>query len=119
LGGRNWWGRPTTRITLLDPTKYDEYDEYRLRYAAILYEWGLLKQRNEILKFVKVLPKDLIVGQKTGERAGIDFGIICPECKSESLPTRKHHYCIKCERKKFGAKCSICRCTVRGIYLIY
>jgi len=39
-------------IPLIDSSKQIIYDRYRIIYAEILYSWGYLEQRAEILKFV-------------------------------------------------------------------
>lgn len=39
-------------VSLLDPLHWGQYDCYRLYYAEMLFRWGLLKQRAEILKFI-------------------------------------------------------------------
>ncbi|KAI9097374.1 hypothetical protein DFS34DRAFT_659789 [Phlyctochytrium arcticum] len=39
-------------LGFLDPNKTAVYDRYKLSYAEMLYQWGLLEQRAEVLKFV-------------------------------------------------------------------
>ncbi|KAJ3354603.1 hypothetical protein HDU83_005054 [Entophlyctis luteolus] len=39
-------------LLLLSPLRQHLYDEYKLKYAEILFAWGLLDKRAEVLKFV-------------------------------------------------------------------
>ena len=38
------------------------YDQYRLAYAKLLYMWGLLEARAELLKFVGLVKSTTIFG---------------------------------------------------------
>jgi hypothetical protein len=38
-------------LSLLDPTLLYVYDAYRMRYAGVLYDWGLFDKRQEVLKY--------------------------------------------------------------------
>lgn len=79
---------------------YDQYDKYRMTYAAILYRWNLTAQRTEVLKFVE-----------NGEEppGGIYISLECSECKR----SQRQPFCPGC--KKIIVKCSVCRIGVRGL----
>ncbi|UYV83741.1 WDR59 [Cordylochernes scorpioides] len=44
-------------IRYLDPSKNYLYDYYKKSYAEILYRWGLLEQRAQVLKHCTVIPE--------------------------------------------------------------
>lgn len=43
---------PSRRTGLLDSADQYKYDRYKLCYAGLLYQWGMLEERAEVLKFI-------------------------------------------------------------------
>jgi hypothetical protein len=117
-------------VTLLDPSRWIQYDYHRRYYAEILFRWGLLNKRAEVLKFVTAnttqLPKSddfderRHLGksctnahlQRTLIRGTLGFGVFCPECQH---PLGAAGRCNQCQRKRAGIRCALCHITVRGL----
>ncbi|KAJ3027868.1 GATOR complex protein wdr59, partial [Rhizophlyctis rosea] len=97
-------------VEVLDSGMRGVYDRWRVGYADMLYGWGMLEQRAEVLKFVGGGG-----GGVSAQHSGVDIGIICPTCGTELAPTRKHHYCWRCDRKRTGIRCTICRLLCKGL----
>ena len=47
-------------LRLLDPNYLNQYDEYKRCYAELLYRWGLLNKRIEVLKYMSKPPPEHI-----------------------------------------------------------
>ncbi len=73
-------------IRLLDDLLTRKCDEYRRTYANILYSWGMLDQRAEILKF-----------QSHRKDTSKDIGEDCP---SQAV----HTLLLPCMQWKYGCK---------------
>ncbi|CAH1780353.1 unnamed protein product [Owenia fusiformis] len=86
-------------MLILDPAKRHQYDAFKKAYANILYQWGLMEQRNEILKFVSTPPEP---------HKGIEFVTVCHHCRKEVRGAQ----CGSC--KYAGLQCSICHIAVKG-----
>jgi len=70
-------------------------------YADILYRWGLLEKRSEILKFVQ--------GETTLPFSGIVLDPSCRICGRNSSSIK----CTNCQ--SFAIRCAICRVSVKGL----
>lgn len=88
------------RVRLLELKRRDLYNYYKLLYADILYRWGYLSEREEILKFVDRIPPQ--------HKEVITFDNICQWCRRSI----KSHYCRSCSRYAF--RCTICHVAVKG-----
>ncbi|KAJ3024023.1 GATOR complex protein wdr59 [Thoreauomyces humboldtii] len=119
--------------SLLDPAQASRYAAYAHAYAAILYNWGLVVQRAEVLRFLKKTTADESPSQGHAH-VGVDFGVVCPACGSTLVPTvpstlsiasqtgqtggstqASYAYCWRCDRKRYGVICAICRLPCRGV----
>ncbi|RIA93440.1 hypothetical protein C1645_722688 [Glomus cerebriforme] len=105
--------RRPVRVNLLDDKIETNvrHDQLRLAYAELLYHWGLIEARAELLKFMKFVKTT--VGSPLGERQDpLEIDIHCFQCGSELRSTRE---CSTCFIQRVGIKCSICSRTVRGL----
>ena len=109
---------------LLPNLDHRRYDNYLYQYSSLLYGWGILTIRSEILKR---LTYDIPEGEKnraTHNEAhkenstantrvdGITFTPICQKCLT---PANDSNVCRKCN--DFAFQCSICCHPVRGASL--
>ncbi|KAI9590995.1 hypothetical protein BDF19DRAFT_456772 [Syncephalis fuscata] len=99
-------------VSLLDPLHWGQYDCYRLYYAELLFRWGLLKQRSEILKFASSNAIKRVHATDFDERRQLNFGGYCPECRT---PLLSQSFCEQCKRYRKGIECALCHITVRGL----
>ncbi|GFY67711.1 GATOR complex protein WDR59 [Trichonephila inaurata madagascariensis] len=88
-----------THSKLLDPNHAAQFDQYKMVYADILYRWGLLEQRAQVLKTVSVSPE---------KHKGVEFINECHYCKRDVTGAQ----CQFC--KKFSFSCVICCVAVKG-----
>lgn len=103
------------------PTGQDEkYDAYIHHYADLLYGWGKLVKRAELLKHLatslhpsegKVLNQD---GSNSGRTPGIAIVFACPQCGKDA--EIGNNVCQMCQ--DFIFKCSICEIGVRGMFTV-
>ncbi|KAF9918612.1 hypothetical protein BX616_007350 [Lobosporangium transversale] len=111
---------------LLDPSKENLHNTWRLLYAEMMYSWGLFEARTELLKFLslkpisqssnayrnkdyhKISPLDLILGI---DNRGPQIYNKCFECENRLYPNYK---CDFCKMTRVGIKCTICHISVRG-----
>ncbi|TPX62836.1 hypothetical protein PhCBS80983_g00188 [Powellomyces hirtus] len=128
---------------LLDPHQQHWYDAYCVGYADLLYMWGLVEQRAEVLKFVGAAANEVGGGGSRARMAarhvGVDVGMVCPGCATlltpnagnpttpaasahpftsvTTTPTTAWSYCWRCDRKRYGllAACSVCHLPARGL----
>ncbi|TPX33184.1 hypothetical protein SmJEL517_g03793 [Synchytrium microbalum] len=133
------------RSYLLDASKRYTFNCIRLAYADMLYGWGLLEQRAELLKFVAHLP-----GSSFEKHEDIEYGLQCAFCGSElsSLPSTPPTFkpalsafrhsssttsyspshaphkqfnfvnpapCPSCNRKSSAPICAYCRLPCKGL----
>ncbi|CAG8594124.1 7828_t:CDS:10, partial [Paraglomus occultum] len=104
------------------------YDQYRLAYAKLLYMWGLLEARAELLKFMDLVKSKTIFGGLVVDKENLrTVHSVCQTCGSATVNTstrgRLKLRCTNesCEtnkknaRKESGIKCSICRCLTKGL----
>jgi len=96
-------------VPLIDANKQIIYDRYRIVYAEILYSWGYLEQRAEILKFVTEQHLNVT------ESPPFELTIKCSHCEKDLIPNNKGFFCMRCNESKRGSICSICRLPVRGL----
>jgi len=122
------------------PFDNQRYDGYIYQYASLLYGWGLLTTRVELMKhFAIPLPgagsetltltvpiktkyrRNMGVGRtalrivaNNGVAPGITFASLCPRCQ---LPVMSgSNFCGQC--KDFAFRCSICMNAVRGLFTV-
>ena len=88
--------------SLLDVQLKNKYDQYRNYYADILYRWGLLDKRNEVLKYTK---------QFHQPKADVNFSILCSKCSRQL--SGDNNICINC--KTYGFYCTFCHLPVKGM----
>lgn len=105
----------------LIPNSGDEkYDIYIRRYAELLYGWGLLTIRAEVLKHLSHPPID---SKRVRRLSGafdedvtteplIGFVFSCPRCEGET--DFGTNYCRSC--RDYAFRCSICDNAVRGLF---
>lgn len=86
--------------SLLGDTNRVFYDCLKKSYADILYCYGLLPQRAEVLKYLSFPPAP--------PSNGVEFVTECHVCKK----TTRGPSCTHC--KKYLLHCSICTLPVRG-----
>jgi len=86
--------------SLLEPNSDDIYNQYRVAYSELLYRWGLLDKRAEILKFVHI---------PTPLHKGIVFGVVCDRCGRQL----QDYFCKFC--RIYAFKCAICHISVKGL----
>lgn len=105
------------------------YDTYIVRYADLLYSWGLLNVRAELNKHLKYPPakdyefeflsiepqaspsggnNDLATSQY---RSGLSLNFLCPKC--QTVVPSNSGFCSGCQDYAF--RCSICDMAVRGL----
>ncbi|CAI5726403.1 unnamed protein product [Peronospora farinosa] len=75
------------------------YDIYKESYAALLYRYGAMNLRNEVLKTKSHCTQDL---------RGISMGVICHSCNAKTIDA----VCTHC--RAFALRCSVCQLVVRG-----
>ncbi|KAK6094906.1 hypothetical protein MT418_005170 [Batrachochytrium dendrobatidis] len=93
------------QMGLLDPHLCDTYNGYVWRYAELLYSWGLLHQRAELLKFRSFfVSRDHISEHSVGNVIHV-----CQVCETELRYHKLGQYCLKCHTVVPGFRCSICR----------
>ena len=89
--------------SILNPINEQFYDDIRNAYANILLNWGMLRERCDLLKYSTNVSYDL-------SHEGLEPVVNCHHC-GEELQTG-----VQCERcRKVALVCVICRCPVRGV----
>lgn len=88
-----------TQCRMLDPTAYQQYDEYLRAYANILYHWGLRNQSKHVMNYVTVSPEP---------HRGVEFSVSCHYCRKDVRGAQ----CGSCKYPAFN--CSICHLGVKG-----
>ncbi|KAJ0402739.1 hypothetical protein P43SY_007881 [Pythium insidiosum] len=83
-----------------DPLVQEHYDVYKSEYAELLYRYGAMNLRSEVLKTTTAGVQE--------DKAGLQLEVVCRSCES---PTNGL-YCRNC--RDFAVKCSICQLVVRG-----
>lgn len=86
---------------LLEPSRYDQLENYIRLYAEILYRWNLLEQRAKVLKFTSVVT--------VSRQYGVKMLCACGCCGHISSSVT----CCVCSR--YSVTCVICRVPVRGM----
>lgn len=95
------------------------YDTYIIRYAELLYSWGLLNVRAELNKHLKFPPAQteysFVFGEKEHKinQRGLEVACLCPTCGTE-IESKTSSYCQICG--DFAFRCSICDIAVRGLF---
>ncbi|KAG7356776.1 zinc-ribbon C4HC2 type domain containing protein [Nitzschia inconspicua] len=129
LSGGHREGKSKSHGYFLPKGRDTVYDTYIIRYAELLYSWGLLNVRAELNKHLKFPPaknfefeflsrethelssgegKNISVSSFGG---GLALIFLCPVCQSE-VPS-KSGFCFRCQ--DFAFRCSICDLAVRGL----
>jgi hypothetical protein len=117
LSDRHHQDQRTNRSCLLPESREKVCDTYIIRYAEVLYSWGLLNTRAELNKHfqrkyeqneLKFMPINDV------KEEGYDLGVAlsCPTCHN-GVDSRTN-YCQSC--RDFAFRCSICDIAVRGIF---
>jgi len=103
--------------SLLPKSREEVHNTYIIRYAELLYSWGLLNVRAELNKHLQQnYVRNDFKFESTEERKEevLDLGvdISCPMCESSVDP--RTNYCQSC--KDFAFRCSICDTRVAGAF---
>lgn len=117
--------------TLLPLDQNDKYDLYIQRYAELVFRWGLLTKRVELLKHLsrrvpstdglQMVPSslgnknDLEMGSDRSAKYGISFGGTCHRC-SAAISTSDSNVCSNC--RDYAVRCSLCDNAVRGLFTV-
>jgi hypothetical protein len=100
----------------------EKYDSFMRCYADILFAWGLLTTRAELLKFLTHASPDLGEGQiyqvppenaDTGTPGVVVF-TKCTRCKKET--SAGNIMCQNC--KSFAFRCTLCDNPVKGLFTV-
>ena len=122
-GGQRRVGNGERDPAYLLPHDHDaKYDLVMRRYSDILYGWGLLTVRAELIKhivhqmpttdFFEIAPA---LVDEDGHRApGIGLYFRCSKCGGEAKPGT--NVCSIC--RDFAFRCSICDHAVRGLFTV-
>lgn len=87
--------------SLLSSLPEDEarYDVYKEAYADVLYRYGAMNLRTEVLK---------TKSHGVQDPRGISMGLICGSCNTKTIDP----VCSSC--REFAVRCSVCQLVVRG-----
>ncbi|BFZ12726.1 hypothetical protein BsWGS_15764 [Bradybaena similaris] len=84
---------------MLDPELKPQHEHMKKAYAEILFKWGLLNERTQVLKYTDSTEAD---------RNTIEFPVVCCNCCEDVRG-------VQCSRCRYPAlRCSICHIGVRG-----
>jgi WD repeat-containing protein 59 len=125
-------GSHTRSSTLLPLDQNDKYDLYIQRYAELVFRWGLLTKRVELLKHLsrrvpstngeQMTPTYQVhkddwgnIGSDVSTKYGISFGGTCHRC-SAAISTSDSIVCSNC--RDYAVRCSICDNAVRGLFTV-
>lgn len=86
---------------LLDPRLNAFYDEVVEAYGDLLYGWGLLQQRTEVVKEVSEV--------RRLDRYTTNISLFCPTCGK----VLRGPWCMHCH--VLALTCSVCRAPCRGL----
>ncbi|GFO43358.1 WD repeat-containing protein 59 [Plakobranchus ocellatus] len=84
---------------MLDPDLWYQYERIKHSYANILFKWGLLNERRQVLKHTVAAEADI---------KGIEVNVTCWNCSREVRGAQ----CTECSYP--ALQCSICHIGVRG-----
>lgn len=98
-------------VSLLNPQRAAQLDVLRLNYADMLYRWGLLEQRAEILKFLS--RQTAIEYQSTPPEQNMQVQIRCYMCGSEV--SARDRICYTCRKSRSQIRCTVCHVLVKGM----
>lgn len=103
--------------SLLPRSRQEVHDTYIIRYAELLYSWGLLNTRAELNKHLQCKNGQNHFRNPPPEEGKIepfDVGVTmsCPKCGDEV--DSRNNYCQNC--RDFAFRCSICDTAVRGLF---
>lgn len=121
-GQRLFSGGKIQPFLLLSKANDARYDMYLRRYSDLLFGWGLLTSRAEVVKHLehsynyfdgaRVEVQDADKDQ--ARTPGIAFSFHCTRCSSNS--EFGTNYCRKCQDYAF--RCTICDSAVRGLLTV-
>jgi hypothetical protein len=128
------------QIPLLDPSKLNQMNAFRIYYADMLYRLGLFEKRAEVLKFVvkDAMQSDHLNGNSnqvtnymhallgTNDSPHLEIKVRCRQCHNEltyaeatpswsNVNSQNGGYCSTCQRTRHRITCSICHTLVRGL----
>ena len=117
LSVRHGQDQSTNRPCLLPQSREKLHDTYIIRYAELLYSWGLLNTRVELNKHLRRKYEQnefKLQSSEEGKEGGFDLGvaITCPTC--HNAVNSRTNYCRSC--RDFAFRCSICDTAVRGLF---
>jgi len=95
---------PVKRSAMLDPCMSRTYDRYKKSYAEILYRWGYLQQRCEILKSISEGADASVLSRNV-----LEFDNVCAHCDGRF----KGPFCTRC--KTTLTACAVCRLPAKGL----
>jgi hypothetical protein len=105
---------------LIPNNREEKYDIYIRRYADLLYGWGLLTIRAEVLKHLspppvhRTRPLSEALDEVMTTEPSIGLVFSCTRCGGETnLGT---NYCHTC--RDYAFRCSICDNAVRGLFTV-
>lgn len=105
----------TQHWSLLPQEQSDKFDTYIRRYADLLFAWGLLTTRAELIKHLASIPRDVEAEYAAAKGLGTVISVVpsfvCPRCARE---TAGSSFCLSCNA--FAFRCIICDSSVRGLF---
>ncbi|KJE97252.1 hypothetical protein CAOG_007691 [Capsaspora owczarzaki ATCC 30864] len=90
-------------VRMLDPSKSNRFFQFIKFYSEVLYGWGYLQARGELLRFLHQPPRGHL---------GLEFDVKCQICNKNFLRSVR---CGDCKRKGYGFGCAICHVPVKGL----
>ncbi|EGG24291.1 hypothetical protein DFA_06441 [Cavenderia fasciculata] len=90
-------------LCLLDPQLQQFYNHYLNSYGELLFRWGLLEKRIQVLKFLN--EHDSAPSTKK-----VQFQTVCFKCQRTL-----NNNCVCPNCKVYAVKCSVCHISVRGL----
>ena len=106
-----WDAANTSHYGLLRPDAQEKYNRILWSYSELLFAWGLLISRAEILKCVRHP-----TNRKMDSSSMFDFCFLCKKCGSQLVPSKQRKLiCIGCQQLYRGVKCAICQLSVKGL----
>ena len=104
-------GQCRRKLFILPKDHSSRYDLYIRCYSDLLYGWGLLTKRAEL---VKHLTQSILLDEVNDDEGmgGLAFDIECPQCSGNT----HFGYCRPCN--DFSFRCTICDNAVRGLFTV-
>lgn len=106
----------TNSSTMSDPAMLQQLISHVIVYSEMLFRWGLLQKRAELISSIGGEGIRLHNFQECKEE--ITFGLrrICPRCGVDDMQPRKSRiHCPNCDARPGKASCAICRLPAEGL----